>query len=199
MYVWEKAGIYARSLGWYLICERNIKTPVYLKNYRILGNFGFFPWCCYQVCRWQQIGRLSGGAAIQREQAVGEMQVLQQTKTLSPGTWKEKQIQVEDGKYSVEEHVASQIESLLECHSGLCSSGLSYVIWESDTYIDGKIYSDIKLLTSLMIVNMNLTANSSLDQWPWGGNRIHFLRVCREKQSQGQIDRLSTGLPFRDT
>lgn len=100
---------------------------------------------------------------------------------------KRKQAQVGDGKHSIKEHIASQIETLSECHSGLCRSEPSYAIWENDTYTAGKIYSNIKLFTSLMAVSMNLTAKSSFDQWPRGVNRIHFHQACREQQSWGQI------------
>lgn len=43
-----------------------------------------------------------------------------------------------------------------------------------------------------MVVNMNLTANSSLDQRPQGGNRMHSYQVCRGQQIGGQVDRLSS-------
>lgn len=43
-----------------------------------------------------------------------------------------------------------------------------------------------------MIVNMNLTANSSLDQWPWGGKGVHSHQVCRGQQIGGLLDRLTS-------
>lgn len=42
-----------------------------------------------------------------------------------------------------------------------------------------KFINDTELLSSLIIVNMNLPANSSLDQQPQGDDRIHFHQVCR--------------------
>lgn len=55
-----------------------------------------------------------------------------------------------------------------------------------------KFISDTKLFVSLMIVNMNLTANSALDQWPWGGKRMHSHQVCRGQQIGGLLDRLTS-------
>lgn len=48
-----------------------------------------------------------------------------------------------------------------------------------------------------MILNMNLTPNSSLDKRPQGGNRIPSHQVCKGQQIQGQLDTLSSRAAFQ--